>query len=76
MIAFSLRKYSADRIGKFDFALESSGGSVMLNWCSSTYALTTTSITLLGIIPLWSYVSTPKLIIQVRLVILAPGHRS
>lgn len=64
MIAIALRKYSADRIGKFDFALESSGGSIMLNYCSPTYAHTMTSVTLLGVIPLWHYMSTPKVIIE------------
>ncbi len=65
MIALSLRKFAADRIGKFDFALESSGGSVMLNHCSPTYAHTVTSVSLLGIVPLWHITSTPKIIIQV-----------
>lgn len=65
MIALSLRKYSADRIGKFDFALESSGGSVMLKECSPTYSRTLTSVSLFGMIPLWSYVSSPKVIIRV-----------
>ena len=65
MIAFSLRKFSADRIGKFDFALESSGGSVMLRHCSPTYTHTVTSVSLFGILPLWHVISTPKTIIQV-----------
>lgn len=66
MIGLSLRRYSADRIGRFDFALESSGGSVMLNKCSPTYSRTVTSISLFGMIPLWNYISTPKVIIRVR----------
>lgn len=65
MITLSLRKYSADRIGKFDFALESSGGSVLVKECSPSYSLTTSSISLFGLIPLWRYMSTPKVIIQV-----------
>ena len=65
MIALSLRRYSADRIGRFDFALESSGGSIMLSKCSSTYSRTLTSVSLFGVIPLWSYISTPKVIIRV-----------
>lgn len=71
MIAFSLRKFGADRIGKFDFALESSGGSVMLNECSATYAHTLTSVSLLGLIPLWYYMSNPKIIIEPSLY---PGN--
>lgn len=66
LISMALRRYGADRIGKFDFALESSGGSVMLNECSPTYAQTLTSVSLFGVIPLWNYVSTPKVIIRVR----------
>lgn len=65
MITLSLRRYSADKIGKFDFALESSGGSVMVKQCSPSYSLTASSISLFGLIPLWRYMSTPKVIIQV-----------
>ena len=64
MIAYSLRRYSADRIGKFDFALESSGGSLVRS--SSTFTHSVHSVSLFGVIPLWHVMSSPKVIIQVR----------
>lgn len=64
MISLSLAKYSADRIGKFDFALENSGGSVILDKCSKTYPLSLATVLLFGF-PVWHVATTPKVIIQV-----------
>lgn len=64
MIDLSLAKYSADKIGKFDFALENSGGSVILDKCSETYIPSLATVSLFGF-PLWHVTSTPKVIIQV-----------
>lgn len=65
MIELSLAKFSADRIGKFDFALENSGGSVILDKCSNTYAPSIASVSLFGY-QVWPVTSTPKVIIQVK----------
>ena len=59
-----MAKYSADTIGKFDFALESAGGTVLLNKCSQSYTPSLAAVTLLGL-TLWHVSSTPKVIIQV-----------
>ena len=64
MIDLSLAKYSADRIGKFDFALENSGGSVIIDKCSKTYSPSVATVSVFGY-PLWHVSSTPKVIIQV-----------
>ena len=64
MIDLSLAKYSADRIGKFDFALENSGGSVIIDKCSKTYSPSVATVSVFGL-PLWHVSSTPKVIIQV-----------
>ena len=64
MISTSLERYSADKIGKFDFALENSGGSVLLDKCSPTYSQSLASVTLFGI-PLWRVSGSPKIIIRV-----------
>ena len=69
MIDLSLAKYSADRIGKFDFALENSGGSVVLDMCSKTYTPSLATVSLFGY-PLWHVATTPKVIIQVLLHVL------
>ncbi len=65
IVAEALNLYSADRVGRFDFALEKSGGSVMLDRCSPSFDHAVTSVSLLGILPLWHVPSTPKVIIQV-----------
>ena len=70
MIDLSLAKYSADRIGKFDFALENSGGSVLLDMCSKTYTPSLATVSLFGF-SLWHVATTPKVIIQVLLHVLS-----
>lgn len=66
LIQAALLRYSADRIAKFDFALENSGGSVIVNKCSKTYPPALATYSVMGI-PLWSIPSSPKAIIQVNL---------
>ena len=66
MVRLALERYSADRIGKYDFALENSGGRVILDKCSPTFPPT---VLLFGIIPVshlnWYGSRSLKLIIQV-----------
>ena len=66
VVRLALDRYSADRVGKFDFALENSGGSVILDKCSPTFTQSLSTITLFGL-PLWRTCVTgsAKLIIQV-----------
>ena len=66
LIDDTLAIYSADRIAKFDFALEDAGGSVVTNQCSKTYTPTLATVSLFGI-PLWHVSTSPKAIIQVRI---------
>lgn len=63
LIDDTLAIYSADRIAKFDFALEDAGGSVVTNQCSKTYTPTLATVSLFGI-PLWHVSTSPKAIIQ------------
>ncbi len=61
----TVESYYNDREGSFDFLLENSGGSVMLDHCSSTYAHSVAKISLFGV-ALWHIPSSPKVIIQVN----------
>ena len=71
VVRMSLERYSADRIGKFDFALENSGGSVVLDKCSPTYPQSLSTVTLFGL-PLWRtcVAGSAKLIIQVGIIVI------
>ena len=64
LIELALDRYSADRIGKFDFALENSGGSVLPASCSKTYTPALGQVSLFGF-SLWHFSGSPKVIIQV-----------
>jgi len=64
MINVSIEAYHADRMLGFDFLLENSGGSVMLDHCSPTYTHSIATVSLFGV-PLWHISSSPKVIIQV-----------
>ena len=64
LIKIALLKYSADKIAKFDFALENSGGSVVQ--FSKTYPPALDTYSVMGV-PLWSVPSSPKAVIQVRI---------
>ncbi|XP_018601553.1 SUN domain-containing protein 2-like [Scleropages formosus] len=59
----ALRLFHADGIGMADYALESSGGSVINTRCSKTYTTRTTCISLFGI-PLWYQSESPRTVIQ------------
>jgi SUN domain-containing protein 1/2 len=61
LIRTALATYSADRIAKFDFALENSGGVVVSS--SDTYPPALETYHLMGV-PLWTVPSSPKAIIQ------------
>lgn len=58
----ALAKYDADRLGIADYALESSGASVL---CSSdTYYSTTGALYSVFGIPIWYHTSSPRAVIQ------------
>ncbi|XP_046407094.1 uncharacterized protein LOC124171797 isoform X2 [Ischnura elegans] len=56
-------KYDADKTGLPDYALESSGGSIVSTRCTETYQAKTAVFSLFGI-PLWSPSINPRKIIQ------------
>ena len=74
MIDQSLQAYNADRVGSFDFALENAGGSVVLDRCSSTYSHSVAQLSLFGF-TLWHVPSSPKVIIQVRGLLVFEKHK-
>ena len=74
MIDQSLQAYNADRVGSFDFALENAGGSVVLDRCSSTYSDSVAQLSLFGF-TLWHVPSSPKVIIQVRGLLVFEKHK-
>ncbi|XP_072506715.1 SUN domain-containing protein 2-like [Notamacropus eugenii] len=59
----ALKRYSEDRIGLVDYALESSGASIISSRCSETYDTKTALLSLFGI-PLWYYFQSPRAILQ------------
>lgn len=61
LIRVALDTYSADRVAKFDFALENSGGEVVD--CSGTYPPALETYNVMGV-PIWSMSSSPQTIIQ------------
>ena len=63
LVRESLARYSADRIAKFDFALENAGGTVVIKHCSPTYAPSQSSVSLFGV-PLYYFKNAPNAIIQ------------
>jgi len=63
LIHAALARYSADRIGKFDFALENVGGVVLSDKCSKTFSPSLATVSLFGF-PLWHITSSPCAIIQ------------
>ncbi|XP_071443509.1 klaroid protein-like [Hetaerina americana] len=56
-------KYDADKTGLPDYALETSGGSIVSTRCTETYQAKTAVFSLFGI-PLWSPSINPRKIIQ------------
>ncbi|XP_075689678.1 SUN domain-containing protein 2 [Rhinoderma darwinii] len=59
----ALQRYSEDRIGLVDYALESSGASILNTRCSETYETKTALISLFGV-PLWYQSQSPRVILQ------------
>ncbi|XP_072506753.1 SUN domain-containing protein 2-like [Notamacropus eugenii] len=59
----ALKRYSEDRIGLVDYALESSEASIISSRCSETYDTKTALLSLFGI-PLWYYFQSPRAILQ------------
>nr|XP_060633041.1 SUN domain-containing protein 2 [Anolis sagrei ordinatus] len=66
----ALNRYSEDRIGMFDYALESAGASVISTRCSETYETKTALLSLFGI-PLWYHSQSPRVILQPEVL---PGN--
>lgn len=58
--------YRADGIGMADYALESSGASVINTRCSETYKMRSACLSLFGI-PLWYQSESPRTVIQPEL---------
>ncbi|XP_036393646.1 SUN domain-containing protein 2 [Megalops cyprinoides] len=59
----ALSLYRADGIGMVDYALESSGASVVNTRCSETYRTRSACLSLFGI-PLWYHSESPRTVIQ------------
>ncbi|XP_067166105.1 SUN domain-containing protein 2 isoform X3 [Apteryx mantelli] len=59
----ALKRYSEDRVGMVDYALESAGASVINTRCSETYETKTALLSLFGI-PLWYHSQSPRVILQ------------
>nr|XP_023670343.1 SUN domain-containing protein 2 [Paramormyrops kingsleyae] len=59
----ALSLYRADSIGMADYALESSGASVLNTRCSATYHTRTACVSLFGV-PLWYHSESPRTVIQ------------
>ncbi|KAM9326098.1 SUN domain-containing protein 2 [Gastrophryne carolinensis] len=59
----ALQRYSEDRIGLVDYALESSGASVLNTRCSETFETKTALLSLFGV-PLWYQSQSPRVILQ------------
>ncbi|NXX45476.1 SUN2 protein, partial [Tricholaema leucomelas] len=59
----ALKRYSEDRVGMVDYALESAGASVINTRCSETYEIRTALVSMFGI-PLWYQSQSPRVILQ------------
>ncbi|NXE60411.1 SUN2 protein, partial [Calcarius ornatus] len=63
IVGQALKRYSEDRVGMVDYALESAGASVINTRCSETYEMRTALLSLFGI-PLWYHSQSPRAILQ------------
>ena len=68
IIEEALATFAADHIGKFDYALEVSGGSIPRSHCSETYSPSSSTIRLFGL-ALWHYSNSPRTVIQVSKIV-------
>ncbi|XP_074127849.1 SUN domain-containing protein 2 [Sminthopsis crassicaudata] len=59
----ALKRYSEDRIGLADYALESAGASILSTRCSETYDTKTAVLSMFGV-PLWYLSQSPRAILQ------------
>ncbi|XP_052414417.1 SUN domain-containing protein 2-like [Carassius gibelio] len=66
MVHRAISLYRADGIGLADYALESSGASVLNTRCSETYKTRSACLSLFGI-PLWYHSESPRVVIQPEL---------
>lgn len=73
LIAEALRLYDADKTGKVDYALESSGGSVISTRCTETYKEKSRLESIFGI-PLWYSSYSPRTVIQHHANALSSGE--
>ena len=64
MIKAALDLYSADKVGMFDYALETAGGSIPSSKCSPTFAPSSSSVQLFGY-TLWHFSNSARTVIQV-----------
>ncbi|KAA0712691.1 SUN domain-containing protein 2 [Triplophysa tibetana] len=62
----AIELYRADGIGMADYALESSGASVINTRCSETYKMRSACLSLFGV-PLWYQSESPRTVIQPEL---------
>ncbi|NXI67258.1 SUN2 protein, partial [Anseranas semipalmata] len=63
IVGQALKRYSEDRVGLVDYALESAGASVINTRCSETYETRTALLSLFGV-PLWYHSQSPRVILQ------------
>ncbi|NWI71351.1 SUN2 protein, partial [Todus mexicanus] len=63
IVGQALKRYSEDRVGMVDYALESAGASVINTRCSETYEIRTALLSMFGI-PLWYQSQSPRVILQ------------
>ena len=64
MIQAAVQLYDADKTGKFDYALELSGGSIPHAMCSETFTPSASTVQLFGY-TVWHYSNSPRTTIQV-----------
>ena len=64
IIKSELVTYDADKTGKFDFALESAGGTIVSTRCTQTYDASTAVYSVWGIPIWWESVNGPRAILQ------------
>ncbi|XP_059088377.1 SUN domain-containing protein 1-like [Tigriopus californicus] len=63
LVDHALRIYDADKTGRFDYAQESIGGSVLTTRCTETYDSVSAVYSVFGI-PIWWEKNTPRTILQ------------